>query len=293
VEKILFEDYAPSFDTAADQFPSGRKKLIHTQGVIAKGKWVLSGDKKYTGIFNGCENLLIRSSLAKQPDLTKKKADQALGNFVPGISLKCLRSGVSSANLMAMFNVTGQKSWNFFFNDFTHDFPAPNYDDMDFALKALAGRFSTLTPLTGTLGLKPLAEYDENGAKAEQPIYPFHLDFKPNPDLRSRFSNDFTQYFVDQLKTIDNGTVLYDIYAVESPGCPSTKIGHLELTTPFTTSKFADETLFFQHNWREGDLEGNHTDWDKYSDKVSFGIFSGLKFEKAQKAKCPFASLFN
>jgi len=97
----------------------------------------------------------------------------------------------------------------------------------------------------------------------------------------------------DQLKTIPKGTTVYDIYAIDTPGCPETKIGHFETVTDFITSRWADESLFFQHNRRESDFEGSHADWAKYSDQADWGFFSGLTIERADKPpKCPFAALF-
>ena len=41
----------------------------------------------------------------------------------PGMGLKFLRDGMDSANLLAMFAVEGQESWNFFKNDFSNHIP--------------------------------------------------------------------------------------------------------------------------------------------------------------------------
>lgn len=42
------------------------------------------------------------------------------------MGLKFLRDGVDSANLVAMFSVDGQPSWNFFENDWTTIIPTPS-----------------------------------------------------------------------------------------------------------------------------------------------------------------------
>jgi hypothetical protein len=59
------------------------------------------------------------------------------------MGLKFLRDGVSSANLVAMYSVNGQKSWNFFANDFS-TFIA---EAEGMALKAIAKKFATATPI--------------------------------------------------------------------------------------------------------------------------------------------------
>ena len=57
-----------------------------------------------------------RLSLALEPDTEKL-------NTAPGMGLKFLRDGVDSANLVAMYSVDGQESWNFFKNDFSNHIP--------------------------------------------------------------------------------------------------------------------------------------------------------------------------
>ena len=76
-------------------------------------EWKDLGGHSYTGIFSGASKGVARFSLAKEP------APPAL-NTAPGMGLKFLRDGVDSANLVAMFGVDGQESWNFFKNDFTN-----------------------------------------------------------------------------------------------------------------------------------------------------------------------------
>lgn len=44
-------------------------------------------------------------------------------HITPGIGLKFLRDGIDSANLVAMYSVAGQDSWNFFANDFSNHIP--------------------------------------------------------------------------------------------------------------------------------------------------------------------------
>ena len=49
--------------------------------------------------------------------------DTGTNRTAPGIGLKFLRDGVDSANMMAMFSVEGQESWNFFKNNFSNHIP--------------------------------------------------------------------------------------------------------------------------------------------------------------------------
>ena len=98
-------------------------KVIHTVGVVGRVEWRDLGGHDYSGIFKGAQHGLARwvsvssttsacfprLSLALEPDTSKL-------NTAPGMGLKFLRDGMDSANLVAMYSVDGQESWNFFKN---------------------------------------------------------------------------------------------------------------------------------------------------------------------------------
>ena len=106
---IFLESMQPTFDFVSDVLPEGRKKYIHSVGVVAKASFVPEAGNPYTGALAGADSLLIRLSLAKQPDTSKTTPKGALDNFTPGLGLKFLRNGVSSGNLVAMFGVNGKR----------------------------------------------------------------------------------------------------------------------------------------------------------------------------------------
>ena len=63
--------------------------------------------------------------------------------MAPGLSLKLLRDGIYSANLVALYSVNGTPGdWNFFKKDFSNHIPAAT----GAALKAVGLKFSTETP---------------------------------------------------------------------------------------------------------------------------------------------------
>lgn len=112
-------------------------------GSVAQVKFVpVPNNEQYTGIFEGADYGIIRLSVAKKPDTSKNTATGAKNNFTPGFGLKFLRDGQQSANLVAMYSVDGQESWNFFKNDFSNHIGAPQ----DFGLQILAKKFATATP---------------------------------------------------------------------------------------------------------------------------------------------------
>jgi len=104
---------SPTFETVSDAMPetwtgSTRTKYIHSVGVVSKCKFVSTGDHAYTGIFEGADTGFCRLSAAAEPTSSQPLA--------PGLSLKFLRTGVPSSDLVALFSVNGNPvgDWNFF-----------------------------------------------------------------------------------------------------------------------------------------------------------------------------------
>ena len=90
--------------------------------------------------------------------------------------------------------------------------------------------------------------------------FPFKLVFKPGDAVKNMFSDDFEEKYTVQLKRIPAGTVIYEVYAVDSPDAQEVKIGALSTTSEFVTSHWGDETLCFQHNLMDDDLAA-HPEW--------------------------------
>ena len=127
-----------------------REKLIHSVGVVASAEWRSVGDHGYTGVFTGTQHAIIRMSLAGKPDPEKM-------NTKPGIGLKFLRDGVASGNMVAMFSVEGQPSWNFFKNNFTNHIPG--FESL--TLVPLGAKFATATRNIQQVGLSDMARYNK------------------------------------------------------------------------------------------------------------------------------------
>ena len=150
---ILTEDMKPTLFTVGDQMPPGaiygtRSKYIHTQGVHSSVKLTNIGSHPFTGIFKGADSGVLRMSAAKKPD-------PKILNLAPGLGLKFLRNGIDSANLVAMFSVDGQPSWNFFANDWSNHIPKNSP-----SLAPLAAKFATATNYITSVGLSNWANYD-------------------------------------------------------------------------------------------------------------------------------------
>jgi opacity protein-like surface antigen len=256
--RLFFESMKPSFDFYSDVLPEGRNKYIHSVGSVVQAELIPEGENPYTGMFKGVSNVLLRISLAKKPDY--KSAPK--GNFVPGMGIKLLRDGVPSANLVAMLGVDGQDSFNVFKYDWSNHIPNPPNPSL--ALRAVAKKFSEVTPYIGRIGLKTWAQYNEKGQQVEDSKlkFPFKLIFRATAENANRFPDTFTDELPNHLKTIPSGTVLYDVLAVEEPGVAPVKIATLKTKSNFVTSKFGDKDLFFQHNWIEDDMK-LHPNWQK------------------------------
>ena len=108
-------------------------------------EWRAVGGPPYTGVFRGAEHCVIRMSLTTEPDPRVKKTS-------PGFGLKCLRDGVDSGNLVAMFSVSGQESWNFFLKNFSNHVSKPPFSSLPLALK-----FATATKQIQQVGLSNMA----------------------------------------------------------------------------------------------------------------------------------------
>ena len=97
-----------------DFAPAGWRKYIHRRGVMAKVMFLSKGNHPFTGIFSGFPCGLLRLSLTYRPN----KA------FAPGLALKVLRDGSPSANVSALYTLTGQgQNYNFLANPLSNIVP--------------------------------------------------------------------------------------------------------------------------------------------------------------------------
>ena len=259
--ELLLEGMDETFTTKGDEFPcyfwGCRHKAIHSVGNVAKVKFVSSGANKFTGIFGGADHGLVRLSVAAGEPSPKTL------NLKPGMGLKFLRDGVDSANLVAMFSVDGQESFNFFENSWNTIIP----DVKSILLKPVAIKFSSATDFIQVCGLSDMASYDQTGASVDAPVFPFKLRFEPSGEVE--FPSDKYYDYRDQLSTIQAGTKLFKIYALDAPedlGGQETYIGDLVTDSEMTTSNWGDEHLFFRHQKADDDIKLQPT-WGDYYPK--------------------------
>jgi len=229
-----------------------RPKLIHSVGVVLDSVWkVVPNSLGYTGIFAmGCENLYVRLSCARVPT-------NGTGGYTPGLSLKCLRTGLPSGNMFAMFSLQGQDSWNFFKHDLTNHVPDLS-SNAEFILQELRNTFAKASNWPVMIGLSNLASYDQDGKNYTSPVFPFRLVFHPTTALHNAFPDTPQEPFEEVLMNgLNSPRDLYSIYAVINPNDSVDKfvqIGTISSVSPASTSNFGDNLMFFQHTRMENDF---------------------------------------
>merc|ERR1712025_1341082 len=264
---IFAESMCPTFRAPGDELPfedgwvtdGTRWKLIHSVGTVGKVEWRDLGGHSYTGVFTGASNGFVRFSLAKEPSPPTQ-------DTAPGMGLKFLRDGMDSANLVAMYGVDGQDSWNFFQNDFTnHIGPAEGRDLIPLEIK-----FSKATNYISEVGLSNWGQYGESGTPVADPKFPFMLRFHPTGEFM--FSEDYVRPFTEDLTSIPAGSTLYEVWALDNPvelGGVEKHIADLVLTSDMITSLWGDSHLFFRHQDMAEDVV-IHPEWEEFLGK--FGI---------------------
>jgi hypothetical protein len=227
-------------DRQTDQVPRTWKKAIHAHASVATVRYISQPGTPYTGVFRDAQHGLIRLSLTGDP---------ARRGFAPGMALKLLRDKVPSANLSALVSLTGQgENYNYFANDLSNIVPVVP----QIGPKLINQIFRRVSRYPTKLFLENLAEYDQNGTKEPSPVFPEQIFFVPNPQLG--FPAAPVRDFREDLASLSPETVLYDVLATP-PDQPSgddlrakaTKIGTLVLSSPFVSSAYGDDTLFFRH----------------------------------------------
>jgi len=253
--KIFWENMNPTFDHFSDVFPSGRDKVIHSVGTVTRAKFIAEPDTPYTGIFKGASHVLLRLSAASKPDSSKSSAEGALNNFKPGFGLKMLRKGVPSANLVGMFSLEGQSSWNFFKNDLNSH--TTGGDKPNFVEKKLMNHFSTASKHIKQIGMLDMATFDENGTRVTKPVVPYKLILRPRLTVKAMFTDNFQADYTDQITRLAPNLLLYDVLALKSPKAKPQLIGKLHCVGNHVTSNFGDKFLFFRHSRMELDFNHN------------------------------------
>lgn len=128
------------------------------------------------------------------------------------------------------------------------------------------------------------------------PEFPFSLRWEIHDDLKTKLFQDEAKiyedkinkgeeplYYVDVIEMVPADSTLFKLYAMDKPaqlGGQESYIGDLILEGTLTSSKWADENLFFRHQKMDDDL-AIKPEWKPYVAKWG-GMFQNLEL------KCPF-----
>eukprot|EP00091_Calanus_sinicus_P018456 TRINITY_DN4220_c0_g1_i2.p1 TRINITY_DN4220_c0_g1~~TRINITY_DN4220_c0_g1_i2.p1 ORF type:complete len:357 (-),score=107.20 TRINITY_DN4220_c0_g1_i2:86-1156(-) len=276
---LFKESMCSVFKTQGDELPwekdlvfyGWRKKYIHTVGTVGQVEWRNLGDHPYTGLFEGATQGIVRFSLAKEPSPESNAT-------APGLGLKLLRDGMDSANLVAMYSVDGQDSWNFFKNNFTnHIAPA------GLGLVPIALKFSQATNNVQQVALSDFAQYGQTGTTVAEPNFPYMLTFQPTGEFT--FPDNYVRPFTEDLTSIPSGSTLYKVWALDQPtelGGTEKHIADLVLVSDMITSLWGDQHLFFRHQDMVED-SAIKPEWEEYLE--TFGLPSaGCPAQRAMQA---------
>lgn len=231
ISSILFLNQ--TFDHTSDALPSGRQKIIHSHGSVAKIEIEIDDTSPFSGIYAPGKSCgLARLSLAG--------SESALG-YTPGMGLKVFLDNKASVNFHVMHSLNGQgRNRNFFANTFTNWLPQPK----GFTLNSIALAIAVTGRELNRLPIAHGARVSRDGKQVATVASPKQIAFVPlqSTAISSASQTDFR---VD-LATIPESSGLYEIHGL-SQNDKWIKIGKITLTSRLIASEFGDRHLFFQH----------------------------------------------
>ncbi|GLS28188.1 peroxidase family protein [Marinibactrum halimedae] len=246
IDRILREKVKDKKDVA----PAGYEKPIHARAAMAKVAFNATEDSPYTGIFEGSDCGFLRLSVTGDP------ADRG---FAPGLAWKTFIDGQPSANVSALYTLSGQgDDYDIFANELSQ-YVLPEVNET----LGTTTIFSLVTTRPTRLMTENLAQVNQQGTEATEMTAPTQIYFVPSEEVKHRFETA-AHDFREDLLTLPEGTKVYDVYgtsmAIKTSLIPrksrrfaeerredAVKIGELVLTSPFISSAFSDEGIFFKH----------------------------------------------
>lgn len=227
--------------------PAGRTKVIHTQGVNCAFSLAVKSDSAFTGIFApGKQTGLLRMGPAASLDTTIPAPA-----MFPGMGIKFLRSGVRSADFVALRSTGPGGSFNYF-SDMLSNHVAPA------AALVKLNKFQQASGCITSVGLSDLCTYTQAGEKTEKPEFPFEIMFYPTGKVNTPNRTVTNAELLQALSAIPEGSELFDVYTFASPkeklAGNKVLLGKLTTVSPCHASLFGDEQLFFRHQRMEEDF---------------------------------------
>lgn len=236
-------DQLEGSQTTPPNTPPVRPRVIHSQGGVAKVKFVPKKTGKYSGMLEeGFRNGIIRFSSAIAPQRGKNSIvnmfDKA-PSVAPGMGLKAFVNGKESANLVAMWSLDGQVGWNFFQNPWSTYVPSSSSS----AIALIAKAFEDASKCPTHISVLPFAAVTERGTVPPNIRSPYALVFVPeksvsdeisghlDPAGKSRVKQSESDYaicetveecpeildLISALTVPKHGRKLFRVFAIDSP----------------------------------------------------------------------------
>lgn len=272
VGQMISESMRTTMDMHRDILPIGRTKVIHAQGVHCQFELDVASNSPYTGIFSpGVKEGIVRMGSATS-------VSDPLAGIFPGVGIKFLRDGVTSANFVALRSTGPGGSKDYFSKDLTNHGAPPT------ALQALM-KFQQASACISMVGLSDVCQYDQDGTKAANLVFPFQIFFEPTGEFTTADDPSKTdEQLLKELSSIPVGTHIYDVYTAQTPTGPKTKLGAMKTTTQCVQSVWGDTRLGFKHQRMEEDFR-LHPEW---MPQVHLKACEP-KADPVEKWQCPFS----
>ena len=221
-------------------------QAINGVGGICQFKLDINANSPFTGLFQpGQISGLIRLGAAKE---------YVNDDFLPGIGIKFLRTGVSSGNFVGLNSLNAQTgSWDMFQSEM-YNHVSPIVEGI--AETVLAQRFCQTNHCITKVGLSNVCKYDQDGNEVADPIFPFKVTLTPKDQGFSKDQPGSIAELQKQFANIAPGSKLYTLTAMQSPDdVEGIYLGDLVSDGQCVTgSNFGDNKLFFKHQWINEDI---------------------------------------
>lgn len=240
---IFVESVQTTFDNEWDYMPAGRKKMIHSVGMVCPVHFDVTLDK-YTGVFQkGTQDAFLRLGSALVVNIA--------GGVVPGIGMKFFRDGTHSANYVTLHSLDPHWDYNMFaYNQSNHIATPPAY------AIALGEKFKQASTCITMVGLSDACTWTQDGKKVANPVFPYKIEYRPTGEATmSSMPSTGNTLLENMIKGAPSGTRLYDVWAWESPKATPVKMGSITNTQDCVSSKYGDEKMFFRHQRIEEDWQ--------------------------------------
>ena len=222
-----------------------RRKAAHLNGSVGKAVWEDLGNHPYTGMFKGADTGFIRLNVVGP---VNENVDAPGPKMTPAISLKFLRDGMDSGNVVANQSFRGQESYNFFENS-VGTIQRGDRSGLD----AVHLHFKNASDFLGGVGNSEFASFEQDGTEISDPVFPFEVIFEPLGDINMP-ADTYDETVFEFFAKIESDQVLYRVMAIAEPTEAAKHIGNIVLTTDLRTSKWGDENMYFRHTRLDDDI---------------------------------------